>query len=215
LTNTEPSPEIGRRYEVVVRHSSGVVDAVTVWEHGSPQAINKVKEWLRVVHDEPAEGATFKARAIGSEPDPGDLGVAVSADAVEHRRFSAAGEPIHTRFRVDPDFVRRLTRMMRLTSVGGWPVVRTLLQARDVSPQAAAVVDAWHTAEGSLTYAMVVTADRQVFAFWAGDHPRVSPGGSIEIVSGPALEAMPDRRLSEENVGTLIDAGVGILQEGL
>jgi hypothetical protein len=189
-----------------------VADVVRVWDVGPAQAVDSVREWLNVVHDSPTTGASFDVQTIGSDPDPSDLNVAVSPDATYHRRFSKDGEPIHTRFRAEPRMITRLTTYLRRSENDDWQTLRRLLTDRGISPKDVAVVDAWFGADRLLTFAVVTTKHRDVLTYWAGEHPR-PVGLTIEKLPGPALEDVPDKRLAEENMSMVIDAGTEMLQD--
>jgi len=189
-----------------------VTDVVRVWDVGPAQAVESVREWLNVVHDSRTTGASFDVQAIGSDPDPSDLNVAVSADATYQRRFSTNGEPIHTRFRAEPLMIKRLTADLRRSEDDDWQTLRRLLTDRSIPPQDVAVVDAWFGTDRSLTFAVVTTRQREVLTYWAGEHPRPM-GLTIETWPGPALEQVPDKRLAEENMSMVIDAGMEMLRD--
>jgi hypothetical protein len=149
-----------------------VIDVVRVSDVGPAQAIESVRKWLDVMHDSRTTGASFDVQAIGSDPDPSDLNVAVSADATYQRRFSKYGEPIHTRFRAEPLMIKRLTTDLRRSDDDDWQTLRRLLTDRSIPSEDVAVVDAWFGADRSLTFAVVTTRQREVLTYWAGEHPR-------------------------------------------
>lgn len=88
---------------------------------------------------------------------------------------------------------------------------RRLLTDRSIPSEDVAVVDAWFGADRSLTFAVVTTRQREVLTYWAGEHPR--PVGLTIGGPGPALEQVPDKRLAEENMSMVIDAGMEMLRD--
>lgn len=112
-----------------------------VWAEGETEAINEVKVWFQVQHDLGQVWIEEGAQRMGSDPDAGDLGVAESNEAVNHEHFSPDGEILSTKFRVEPEHLRRSTRLMRESDRPTWQRLRERLRERGVDPADAAVAD--------------------------------------------------------------------------
>jgi hypothetical protein len=129
------------RYRVRLRSTKGFTDTVMVWAEGEREAINDSRRWFQVQHDLGTVWIEEAAQRMGSEPDAGDLGVAESNEAVNHERLSPQGEILSTKFRVEPEHLRRSTRLMRESDRPAWQRLRERLRERGVDPSDAAVAD--------------------------------------------------------------------------
>lgn len=78
---------------------------------------------------------------MGSDPDPGDLGVAESNEAVNNQSLLADGDGLSTKFRVEPEHLHRSTRLMRESDRRAWQCLRERLRERGIDPLDAAVAD--------------------------------------------------------------------------
>lgn len=124
-----------------LRDTHGLTETVMVWAEGEAEAINEVKLWFEVQHDLGQVWTKEEAHQIGSDPDAGDLGVAESNEAVNHESLSPQGEILSTRFRVEPEHLRRSTRLMRESDRPAWQRLRERLRERGVDPSDAAVAN--------------------------------------------------------------------------
>jgi hypothetical protein len=98
-----------RRYSVTFEFASGIRDVLTVWDTDPESAIEAARNWLEFSQDYPAgEAVNVVVEVIGDESDPTDVGVEGMNKDVNHRRYSAAGEPVGTLFHGEPEEVRRL-----------------------------------------------------------------------------------------------------------
>lgn len=60
---------------------------------------------------------------------------------VNHRRLSPDGGVLSTKFRVEPEHLRRSTRLMRESDRSAWRRMRERLRERGIDPAAAAVAN--------------------------------------------------------------------------
>jgi hypothetical protein len=112
-----------------------------VWAESETEALNDAKLWFRVQHDLGQVWIDEEARRMGSDPDAGDLGMAESNEAVNHEHRSPQGEILSTKFRVEPEHLRRSTRLMRQSDRPAWQRLREQLRARGVDPSDAVVAN--------------------------------------------------------------------------
>lgn len=131
------------RYRVRLRDTKGFTDTVMVWAEGETEAINGAKLWFQVEHDLGQVWIEQEAQRMSSDADAGDLGVAESNEAVNHGRLSPQGEILSTKFRVEPEHLRRSTRFMRESDRPAWQRLRERLRERGVDPSDAAVANIW------------------------------------------------------------------------
>lgn len=118
------------RYRVRLRDSKRFMEIVTVWAEGETVAINEVKRWFEVQHDLGQVWVEEEAELIGPNADPGDLGVAESNEAVNNQSFTWDGKILSTKFRVEPEHLRRSTRLMRESDRPAWQLLRERLRER-------------------------------------------------------------------------------------
>jgi hypothetical protein len=109
-----------------------------VWAESKTEALNDAKLWFQVQHDLGQLWIDEEARRMGSDPDAGDLGMAESNEAVNHEHRSPQEEILSTKFRVEPEHLRRSTRLMRQSDRPAWQRLREQLRARGVDPSDAA-----------------------------------------------------------------------------
>jgi hypothetical protein len=126
---------------VRLRDTKGFTQTVLVWAEGETEAINDAKLWFQVQHDLGQVWIAEEAKRTGSDPDGGDLGVAESNEAVNHESRSPQGEILSTKFRVEPEHLRRSTRHMRESDRPAWQRLRERLRERGFDPSDAAVAD--------------------------------------------------------------------------
>lgn len=124
------------RYRVRLRDTEGYRQIVTVWAEGEAEAIERTKLWFELQHD---LGQVWAEERIGPDPDPGDLDVAESSAEVNHRSFSPDGEVLSTKFRVEPEHLRRSTHLMRKSGRPSWQRLRARLQTRGIDPSDASL----------------------------------------------------------------------------
>jgi hypothetical protein len=129
------------RYRVRLRDSKRFMEIVTVWAEGETVAINEVKRWFEVQHDLGQVWVEEEAELIGPDADPGDLGVAESNEAVNNQSFTWDVKILSTKFRVEPEHLRRSTRLMRESDRPAWQRLRERLRERGIDPSDAAVAD--------------------------------------------------------------------------
>jgi len=129
------------RYRVRLRDTKGFTESLMVWAESETQALNDAKLWFQVQHDLGQLLIDEEAQRMGSDPDAGDLGMAESNEAVNHEHRSPQGEILSTKFRVEPEHLRRSTRLMRQSDRPAWQRLREQLRARGVDPSDAAVAD--------------------------------------------------------------------------
>jgi hypothetical protein len=84
---------MSRRYRVAFRHAGGAIDVVTVWADDLRLAEQDARDWIEQAALQPVSDAEARTEEIGTEPDPGDIGVAESYAAVNHERVSAFTSP--------------------------------------------------------------------------------------------------------------------------
>jgi hypothetical protein len=129
------------RYRVWLRDTKGFVEIVTVWAEGEAEAVEETKSWFDVEHDLGQKWVEERVEWIGPDPDPTDLGVAESNAAVNNQSFSASGEVLSTKFRVEPEHLRRSTRLMRESDRPAWQSLQRRLRERGIDPSDAVVAD--------------------------------------------------------------------------
>jgi hypothetical protein len=129
------------RYRVRLRDTKGFTETLMVWAESETEALNDAKLWFQVQHDLGQLWIDEEARRMGSDPDAGDLGMAESNEAVNHEHRSPQGEILSTKFRVEPEHLRRSTRLMRQSDRPAWQRLREQLRARGVDPSDAAVAN--------------------------------------------------------------------------
>jgi hypothetical protein len=129
------------RYRVRLRDAKGFTETLMVWAESETEALNDAKLWFQVQHDLGQLWIDEEARRMGSDPDAGDLGMAESNEAVNHEHRSPQGEILSTKFRVEPEHLRRSTRLMRQSDRPAWQRLREQLRARGVDPSDAAVAN--------------------------------------------------------------------------
>ena len=129
------------RYRVRLRSTKGFTDIVTVWAEDETAAIDDAKLWFEIQHDLGQVWIDEEAQRIGSAAEAGDLGVADSNEAVNHAHFSPQGEVLSTKFRIEPEHLRRSTRLMRRSDRRAWQHLRDRLQEGGADPSDAAVAD--------------------------------------------------------------------------
>jgi hypothetical protein len=117
------------------------VEIVTVWAEGETEALEETRNWFRVRHDFGQKWVEVEAEQIGPDPDPGDLGIAESDAAVNNQSFSASGDVLSTKFRVEPEHLRRSTLLMRESDRVAWQRLRDRLRERGIDPSDAAVAN--------------------------------------------------------------------------
>lgn len=117
------------------------IEIETVWAEGETAAINEVKRWFEVQHDLGQVWIEEEAELICPNADPGDLGVAESNEAVNNRSFTWDGKILSTKFRVEPEHLRRSTRLMRESDRPAWQRLRERLRERGIDPSDAVVAD--------------------------------------------------------------------------
>ena len=122
------------RYEVRLRDTKGYTQIVTVWAEGETEAIERTKLWFAAEHDLGFVWAEEKAERIGFAADAGDLDVAESDVDVNHRSFSPDGEILSTKFRAEPEHLRRSTQLMRGSPHPTWRRLRERLRERGIDP---------------------------------------------------------------------------------
>lgn len=110
-----------------------------MWAEGEDEAIDETKVWFDLQHDLGQVWTEQEVEMIGSDPDPGDLDVAESNEDVNHQSFSPNGEILSTMFRVEPEHLRRSTRLMRESTRPSWSRLRERLTQRGVDPSDVAV----------------------------------------------------------------------------
>jgi hypothetical protein len=129
------------RYRVRLRDTRGFVEIVTVWAEGGAEAIEETENWFRVMHDLGQKWVEEEAEMIGPNPDPGDLGIAESDAAVNNQSFTADGNVLSTKFRVEPEHLHRSTRVMRESDRPAWQSLRGRLREKGIDPSNAIVAD--------------------------------------------------------------------------
>ena len=129
------------RFKVRLRNTQGFTEIVTVWAEGEAEAIDATKLWFEGQHDLDHVWVAEEAELIGPDSDPGDLGVAASNEAVNNRSLSPDGEILSTKFHVEPEHLRRSTRLMRQSDRPGWQRLRERLREKGIDPSDAAVAD--------------------------------------------------------------------------
>jgi hypothetical protein len=129
------------RFKVQLRDTGGFTEIVTVWAEEEAEAIDATKLWFEVQHDLGQVWVEEEAEVIGPDSDPGDLEVAESNEAVNNRSLSPDGEILSTKFRVEPEHLRRSTRLMRESDRPDWQRLRQRLREKGIDPSDAAVGD--------------------------------------------------------------------------
>jgi hypothetical protein len=129
------------RFKVRLRDTKGFTEIVTVWAEGEAQAIDATKLWFEMQHDLGQVWVEEEADAMGPDPDPRDLGVAELNEAVNNQSLSPDGEILSTKFRVEPEHLRRSTRLMRESDRPAWQRLRERLREKGIDPSDAAVGD--------------------------------------------------------------------------
>jgi hypothetical protein len=196
---------------VRLHHRNGAIDVISVWASGPEEAIDEAKRWIEGSQNLPVPGTGHEVRRIGSKPDPFDLGMGVTSDLVNHRRFTKEGQPLSTLFRAEPDHIRRSTRLLREGEGNGWRQLRELLKSRGISSELAAVVNpSMHDREPREPVS-IVASDRRVFLFFRGLHPSVPDSHEgFHMETGPALEEL-DR--PSEGWDIFVEAGFEVLDQ--
>jgi hypothetical protein len=134
--------DVGKaRYRVRLRDTNGFAEIVTVWAEGEAEAIDATKTWFDLQHDLGQVWVEQEAELLGPDPDPGDLEVAESNEAVNNQSLSTDGEVLSTKFRVEPQHLRRSARLMRESDRPAWCRLRERLRERGIDPSDAAVAD--------------------------------------------------------------------------
>jgi hypothetical protein len=185
---------MSRRYRVAFRHADGAIDAVTVWTDDSRSAHQIARDWIEQAALQRVSDAKPITEEIGTEPDPGDIGVAQSYAVVNHERVSADGKPESTLHRPSLDELRRLTALMRTETSAGWEELRGLLRESGIDPQRTAAVTLSVDSQGVPWQVRMVTWDGKVIMFFSGVHPIVQDGlpvidesGAMQFEEGTAL----------------------------
>lgn len=129
------------RYRVRLRDTKGFTEFVTVWADGPKEAIERTKVWFEVMHDLGQVWTEQEAEWIGSDSDPSDLEVAESNEVVNNQSYSPDGEVLSTKFRIEPEHLRRSTRLMRESPRPSWSRLREQLTQRGVDLSDVAVGD--------------------------------------------------------------------------
>lgn len=112
-----------------------------VWAESETEALNDAKLWFQVQHDLGQLWIDEEAHRMGSDPEAGDLGMAESNEAVNHEHRSPQREILSTKFRVEPEHLRRSTRLLRQSDRPAWQRLREQLRVRGVDPSDAAVAN--------------------------------------------------------------------------
>ena len=95
-----------------------------VWAESETEALNDAKLWFQVQHDLGQLWIDEEAHRMGSDPEAGDLGMAESNEAVNHEHRSPQREILSTKFRVEPEHLRRSTRLLRQSDRPAWQRLR-------------------------------------------------------------------------------------------
>jgi hypothetical protein len=201
------------RYSVEFQFERGNRDVVSVWETDPAAAMQAAREWLLYSQDYPTDGAVkVTVERLGAESEPGDIGIAGMNDEVNHRRYSRDGDPVHTTWRVELDEIHRLTAALRSSPDGNWPVVRSLLHERGVSPDDVAAIGAWEWRDERPQQLTMVTSDGQILMFADGSSPIEGPAGPP---TRPASIERAPYRYGErkEPRNHQMEAGIRLLRE--
>ncbi|HEU4527386.1 MAG TPA: hypothetical protein VFT80_05610 [Actinomycetota bacterium] len=175
------------RYRVRLRDTEGYRQIVTVWAEGEAEAIERTKLWFELQHD---LGQVWAEERIGPDPDPGDLDVAESSAEVNHRSFSPDGEVLSTKFRVEPEHLRRSTHLMRKSGRPSWQRLRARLQTRGIDPSDAVVADSSvHEPDPQNPVRLVVRGLGRTIVVYSTTHEALDSMNSTRDGSGTATIA--------------------------